>query len=102
MIIIGYRNLLLPTLFNFSNGEEKTEMEMNGAKKRNEYLFFTVFRIPLFPFRWKKGLRKIENDLYLRSISTKGKILNWLLPVFRCMMIGIIVSTVIMVINLFQ
>ena len=76
MIIIGYRNLLLPTLFNFSNGEEKDEMEMEGAKKRNEYLFFTFFRIPLFPFRWKKSLRKIGDDLYLRSISTKGKVLN--------------------------
>ena len=82
MIIIGRKTIILPALLNFSKGEEKAEMEMNGAKRKNEYLFFTLFRIPLIPLRRKKGLRKVDDTLYARPLSTGGKIFNQTFTLF--------------------
>jgi hypothetical protein len=94
MIIIGYKYLLLPALLNFSNGEEKAEMEMNGAKRRNEYIFFTVFRLPLLPLWRKKSIWKVDDELYQRPLSTGGKIFNQTFTLFGWFIIGLILTII--------
>jgi hypothetical protein len=102
MIIIGYKHLFLPALLDFSNGEEKAEMEMNGAKKKNEYLFFTLFRLPLLPLWRKKGVRKIGDEFYQRPISTGGKIFNQIFTLFGWFVIGLLFAIIMTVIGFLQ
>ena len=101
MIIVGYKHLLLPALLNFSNGEEKSEMEIEGAKRRNEYLFLTVFRLPILPLRRKKGVWKIDDELYARPLSIGGKIFNQIFTLFGRFVMGIITSIATILIGTF-
>ena len=102
MIIVGYKYLLLPALLNFSNGEEKSEMEMSGAKRRNEYIFLTVFWLPILPLWRKKGVWKMNDELYQRPLSTGGKIFNQIFTLFGRFLIGLVSAIVMTIIGVLQ
>ena len=94
MFIIGYRTIMIPTLFNFSIGEEQESMELDGGKKRNEYYFFTFFWIPIIPLRCSKSVWKLGDTYYKRPISVRGKFVNQLFG-----LLGIFVIFVLLIIT---
>ncbi|MDR2540563.1 MAG: hypothetical protein LBD11_01975 [Candidatus Peribacteria bacterium] len=99
MIIIGYKTLVLFALANFSNGEEQSEMEMQGAKRRNQYLFLTIFRLPILPLWWKKGVWKVGDELYERPVSLLGKVVNQLFTLFGFAVLGLIFAIIMVIIG---
>ena len=90
-MIIWYKVVVLPALFNFTNKDD----EIPGLTRGNAYYFFTFFFIPIIPLFFKESVWVASNGTYYkRKISLWWGAVNHFLPWIILWLICVVISVI--------
>lgn len=79
-LLIWIKSVIINAWFDFTDNSDS--LKDRWLEKANEYVFFTLFFIPLIPLRCRQSIRVDEHwKMYKRKVTVAWKIINQLFSI---------------------